>query len=175
MRRAGAGCGEPVAEDLLKLVYKLIGTFAFTGYFPVWPATFASLVFALVYGFVPGGEVVADPIVFAVTLVVSIPVSTRMERWYGKDPSCVVIDEVAGMQAVLVGASGVGSWGLLAAFLAFRAFDVLKPFPAGRSQALPGGWGVVIDDVVAGVYARVVVAALSLAVPSLGRFVPWGG
>ena len=65
--------------------------------------------------------------------------------------------------------------GLVAAFALFRVFDIAKPFPAGRSQHLPGGWGIVIDDVVAGIYARISVILLSLLIPSLGGFVPWGG
>jgi phosphatidylglycerophosphatase A len=98
-----------------------------------------------------------------------------MEKFYGNDPSCVVIDEVVGMQVILVGASGIGIWGGLVAFFVFRVFDVLKPFPVNRSQKLPGGWGVVIDDLLAGVYSRIVMVLLSLLVPSLGRFLPWGG
>jgi phosphatidylglycerophosphatase A len=159
----------------VNFVVKLIGSFGYTGYFPIVPATFCSFVFVLIYMFVPGGEVVAHPIVCVITLAVSIPVSTRMEKFYGNDPSCVVIDEVVGMQVILVGASGVGIWGGLLAFFVFRVFDVLKPFPVNRSQKLPGGWGVVIDDFLAGVYSRIVMVLLSLLVPSLGRFVPWGG
>jgi phosphatidylglycerophosphatase A len=159
----------------LNFVVKVIGSFGFTGYFPIFPATFASFVFILLYLFIPGGEVLAHPIVCAATLVISIPVASRMEKFYGPDPGCAVIDEVVGMQVILVGTAGVGVWGGLAAFFVFRVFDILKPFPVGRSQALPGGWGVVVDDVLAGVYGRVVLVLLSLAIPSLGRFLPWGG
>jgi phosphatidylglycerophosphatase A len=159
----------------LKFIVQLIGSFGFTGYFPVVPATFSSLVFILIYLFIPGGEVLAHPVVCAATLVLSIPVSSRMEKFYGHDPGCVTIDEVVGMQVVLLGATGVGVWGGLIAFLVFRVFDVVKPFPVGRSQRLPGGWGVVIDDLLAGVYSRISMLLLSLLFPSLGRFVPWGG
>lgn len=159
----------------MNIVVKIIGTFGFTGYFPIFPATFASFVFILFYLLVPGGEVLAHPIVCAATLVVSIPVATRMEKFYGNDPGCVVIDEVVGMQTILVGASGIGVWGGLVAFFVFRVFDVLKPFPVGRSQKLPGGWGVVVDDLLAGVYGRICLVLLSWLFPSLGRFVPWGG
>jgi phosphatidylglycerophosphatase A len=157
----------------LNAIVKLIGSFVYTGYFPIAPATFASFVFILAYWLIPGGEVLVHPIVCAVTLIVSIPVSSRMEKLYGRDPSCVVIDEVVGMQVILVGASGVGPWGLFAAFFLFRIFDVLKPFPVNRSQRLPGGWGVVIDDMLAGVYSRIAMVLLSLLIPSLGSFIPW--
>ena len=76
------------------------------------------------------------------------------------DPSYVVIDEVAGqMVTFLLRPDAPWRW-LLAGFVLFRIFDVLKPFPAGRAEGLPGGWGVMTDDVVAGVYSLVVVAVL---------------
>ena len=149
---------------------KFIGTFGYTGFFPVAPATFASAVFALIYAFVPGGGWLAHPIVCALTLVVSIPVSTRLEKEFGHDPGCVVIDEVVGMQVALVWAGGVSLWGLAAVFFLFRVFDIAKPFPANRSQRLPGGWGVVIDDVVAGVYTRIAIIIFAYFFPALGRF-----
>ena len=69
-----------------------------------------------------------------------------------KDPGVIVIDEVAGMTlSVLVLPLTVPV--LLAGFLLFRIFDVVKPFPANRLQALPGGVGVMIDDLIAGFYA----------------------
>lgn len=73
----------------------------------------------------------------------------------GKDPGAIVIDEVAGMTLSVVAlppTAGV----LLAAFVLFRLFDVLKPYPANALQRLPGGVGVMIDDLVAGLYALLV-------------------
>ena len=75
------------------------------------------------------------------------------ERALGaKDPGAIVVDEVAGMTLSVLAlppTPGV----LLAGFLLFRLFDVLKPFPANVAQRLPGGVGVMIDDVIAGLYA----------------------
>lgn len=160
--------GAPVYMTFLA---KLIGTFGFTGFFPVAPATFASLVFAAIYAFVPGGEWLAHPVVCALTLVVSVPVSTALEKIYGDDPGCVVIDEVVGMQVVLVWAGDVSLWGVALAFFLFRVFDIVKPYPANRSQALPRGWGVVTDDVIAGVYTRIALVAISAVFSSIGSFV----
>lgn len=159
----------------MNTVVKALGSFFFTGYFPVAPATFASLVFVLVYGLVPGGEILAHPVTCVVTLIVSIPLATRMESFYGRDPSCVVIDEVVGMQVALVGAGGVGAWGLLAVFFVFRFFDIAKPYPVNRSQQLPGGYGVVVDDLLAGIYTRITMILLSFIMPALGSFIPWVG
>jgi phosphatidylglycerophosphatase A len=156
----------------LNFAVKFVGTFGYTGFFPFAPATFASAVFAAIYWLVPGGEVLANPIVCLVTLIISIPVSSRLEKQYGEDPSCVVIDEVVGMQVILVSAANVSLWGIFLAFFVFRVFDVVKPFPVGRSQKLPGGWGIVIDDLLAGVYSRIVLVAIAAQFPSIGSFIP---
>jgi phosphatidylglycerophosphatase A len=91
----------------------------------------------------------------AAVVVVGIWASQRVEAVLGrKDPGVIVIDEVAGMMvAVLLLPRTPGV--LLCAFLLFRLFDIWKPFPAGEAQALRGGFGVVVDDLIAGVYALV--------------------
>ena len=71
-----------------------------------------------------------------------------------RDPGLVVIDEVAGMLLTLL-AVPVGPVGIVIGFLAFRLFDIVKPFPARQAEALPRGWGVMADDIVAGIYAQV--------------------
>lgn len=147
----------------------LFASFLYTGFFPFAPATFATAVFLLLYWLVPGGAWLAGWVALAVTAVLSVPASTAMEARYGKDPHCVVIDEVVGIQIALVGAAPT-LWGVVAAFLLFRVFDVWKPYPIDRLQALPGGWGIVIDDAIAGLYTRVAVILISLAAPALGRF-----
>jgi phosphatidylglycerophosphatase A len=83
---------------------------------------------------------------------------------YGKDPSVVVADEMAGQSIalLLLPASAIGGWEktctlLLVAFLAFRVMDIIKPWPARQIQTLPGGWGILLDDVFAGFYAMLVV------------------
>jgi phosphatidylglycerophosphatase A len=150
-------------------IVTLFATFFYTGFFPFAPATFASLVFVLIYALVPGGDWIAQWTIFLPTLVLSIPASTRMERTHGKDPHCVVIDEIVGMQIVLLSATPT-TGGLVAAFALFRIFDVWKPFPIDRLQSLPGGWGIVVDDMLAGVYARAVLMLAGLATHAFGRF-----
>jgi phosphatidylglycerophosphatase A len=154
----------------LNFVTTLIGTFGYSGFFPIAPATFASFVFALIYVFVPGGEVIAHPIVVVATLVVSVPVSTYLEKKHGHDASCIVIDEVVGMQVVLVAAEPT-MLGVAAGFFVFRIFDIVKPPPANRAQKLPRGYGVVIDDVIAGVYSRIVLMVIAALYSGVGRFV----
>lgn len=83
-----------------------------------------------------------------------------------KDPGPVVIDEAAGLMVTLIGIPF--GWGAGAgAFLLFRVMDVLKPPPAGRFERLPGGWGIVLDDVAAGVYANLALRLALLLVRAL--------
>lgn len=83
-----------------------------------------------------------------------------VERALGdKDPGVIVVDEVAGMTLSVL-ALPLTLPVLLVAFVLFRIFDVVKPFPANRAQALSGGLGVMIDDLIAGLYTLLVVVAL---------------
>jgi len=76
-----------------------------------------------------------------------------------KDPQVIVIDEIAGfLIANFLNQSKPSS--LILAFMLFRFFDIVKPFPAKRSEKLPGGFGIVLDDMVAGVYALLVLSLL---------------
>jgi phosphatidylglycerophosphatase A len=102
-----------------------------------------------------------SPVVLAMLLVAVTVLGTwaadGAERVLGgKDPGAIVVDEVAGMMlaALLVPPTPLP---LLAAFVMFRLFDVLKPFPANIAQRLRGGLGVMVDDLVAGLYALVLV------------------
>jgi len=136
-----------------------IGSICYAGYFPFAPATFASFVWLLAYLLIPGGGRLSSPIALVIIVPTAIYVSREMERVHGEDSSRIVIDEFAGMQvtflmlepSILVGAVG---------FCLFRFFDILKPFPINRSQRLGGGVGVVVDDLIAGFYARIVLMIL---------------
>ena len=79
-----------------------------------------------------------------------------------KDPSLVVIDEVAGLLITMLPAAP--SWRSVAlGFVLFRALDIAKPWPIRRLEALPGGWGIVMDDVAAGAVGAVAMACLGAA------------
>ena len=87
--------------------------------------------------------------------LIGIPPSTVVARESGReDPGFVVIDEVAGQMIALIGAPL--SWKyLIAGFILFRSFDIVKPFPLRRLEKLPAGLGIMMDDVGAGIYALV--------------------
>ncbi len=98
----------------------------------------------------------------ALTLVLGIPGSTIAARESGrKDPQFVVIDEVIGQWIALLFCPFDWLHALIALVL-FRLFDITKPFPARQLENLPGGWGIVFDDVAAGLYALGVATLLRL-------------
>jgi phosphatidylglycerophosphatase A len=89
----------------------------------------------------------------ALVTLIGIPPSTVVAHESGiKDPGFVVIDEVAGQMIALI-AVPVNWKYMLAGFILFRSFDIVKPFPLRRLEALPGGTGIMMDDVGAGLYA----------------------
>jgi len=104
------------------------------------------------------------PLRFLVVVVLSalaIFISGRAEMIYQKkDDQRIVIDEIAGFQVAMLPVAITGLH-LCVAFIFFRIFDIWKPFPIRNLQQLPGGWGVVIDDVAAGIYTGVVMLALN--------------
>jgi len=89
----------------------------------------------------------------ALSIAIGVPAATIAARESGrKDPGFVVIDEVAGQWIALLGCRP--DWReALAALILFRIFDILKPWPARQLESLPRGWGIVFDDVAAGLYA----------------------
>ena len=137
---------------LKRFVVTLLGSFFYTGFFPFAPATFASLVWLVIWLFVPGGHLLTNPFALLVTVPLAVRLSSIMEGYYGEDASKIVIDEVVGMQVTLLMVAPDLKAGL-AGFLLFRLFDIAKPFPVGRYQRLGGGTGVVIDDILAGIYS----------------------
>ena len=90
-----------------------------------------------------------------VAIGIGIPAATEMARTTGsKDPQRVVIDEIAGQWITLIGVP-VAWKSLLVGFILFRGFDILKPPPIRRIEALRDGFGIVLDDVAAGLYALI--------------------
>ena len=88
-----------------------------------------------------------------VLLALSIYVADKAEKIYQKkDDQRIVIDEIIGLQITMLPVA-INALNLCAAFVLFRIFDIWKPFPVRNLQEIPGGWGVVIDDVAAGIYA----------------------
>jgi phosphatidylglycerophosphatase A len=137
----------------------LVATVGGAGYAPVAPGTVASALTVLVLWLVPFTR--AGLLLFvAVIVVLGTWAAHHAEPAIGgKDPGAIVIDEVAGMAlSVLVFPLTLPV--LVTGFLLFRLFDIVKPFPARGSQRIGGGVGVMIDDLIAGLYALLVVGIM---------------
>ncbi len=135
----------------MNLLYRLIATGLFVGKIPVAPATFGSL-WAVPLVLITGTSGPDYYITLAALLVIGVVAAGRVSEEVGeKDPREVVIDEIVALY--LSFATFPLNWKiLLAGFLLFRFYDIVKPFPARRLESMPGGWGIVADDMVAGAY-----------------------
>ena len=135
-----------------------IATIGGVGWAPVAPGTVASALTVVVLWLVPFSRLALVVFFIAVTLI-GAWAAEQAERTLGrKDPGAIVIDEVAGMTLAVL-ALPLTVPVLALAFVLFRVFDIVKLAPARQAQALPGGLGVMVDDLVAGLYALVIVAA----------------
>ena len=163
---------------MLKIFLELISSFCYIGYLKASGtfATFATipLVLGAIYLQNKTGFIYLIPLMTAAITVIAVPVSTYFEKIYGeKDPHRVVIDEVAGYFVTIMFFNFPNAYPPLTSenyvfysqffilsFLLFRACDIFKPFPANVSQKLPGGWGIVIDDIIAGIYANIILQVI---------------
>jgi phosphatidylglycerophosphatase A len=145
----------------IDLAWMVLATFFGAGKLPIAPGTWGSLFTVLLYALAlhPMSTAALAIAVVAVSLV-GVASATAAERILARhDPGEVVIDEVAGQLIAILPLHHFGRTSpglLLVSFLAFRVFDVLKPFPCYQLQSLRGGWGVMADDVMAGIYAAIV-------------------
>ena len=168
------------AKDYLALAIATCGV----GYLPLAPGTWGSLVGVGVYILARGAamefffeigarrnfnllHVYYGVIAFELVAVLAIALAgtwaaSRTEKLSGrKDPGKVVIDEVVGQFIALIPVPFVleaAWWTAILAFVLFRFFDIVKPYPARRLESLEAGLGIMADDIVAGVYAAIVVA-----------------
>jgi phosphatidylglycerophosphatase A len=141
-----------------------VATFFGAGFLKPGPGTYGSIATVLLW--LAGASLlhhntlhllIATLIALAVSVAFGIPAATRVAREsHRKDPGFVVIDEVAGQLVALIGLMPDWPHALLALLL-FRFFDILKPPPIRRLEALPEGTGIVVDDLGAGIYALIVV------------------
>jgi len=145
---------------------KLI-TFLATGFYsglsPFAPGTAGTLVGVLICLLCLPMPLILRLLFVLALLALSFYVAGEAEKIYQKkDDQRIVIDEVIGLQITMLPVA-INGLNLCAGFVLFRIFDILKPFPVRNLQKLPGGWGVVADDVGAGIYAGVILFVLNYA------------
>ena len=139
----------------------LIGTGFGSGFSPFAPGTAGALLATLIWF---GLSLLISETCLLWTTVALISLFTvagiwaidRLEPYWGEDPSRVVVDEMVGVWITLLAAPAGHIWYGLAAFVLFRFFDILKPLGIRRMENLPGEVGVMMDDVLAGVYGFIV-------------------
>lgn len=139
----------------------VIATWFGLGFSPIAPGTVGTIAALPLYFALRGSgsfAVLAAAVVLALAGVWAAGIVA--EQTGRDDPQIVVVDEVAGVLVALAFAPHTFA-GVAVAVIAFRIFDMTKPFPAGAAERLPAGWGIVVDDLVAGAWASVVTAVLT--------------
>jgi len=145
---------------------KFIGSGFYTGYFPVASGTvgsFAALVIYLLPGFERPYIIVPAIIIF---ILYGIYVGSKFEIVYGKDPAECTVDEVVGTWISLLALPKMMGI-IITSFLLWRILDIIKPPPARELEKLKGGLGIMIDDVISGIYTLII---MHLIVYLLGKF-----
>ncbi len=143
-----------------------IATVFGVGYLPAAPGTWATVV-GVAIAYYSGRNLPVYTIILLVLLVLGVMTSGIIEKQLSqKDPGFVVIDEVVGVMIAL--------WGLpliwpvmISGFFLFRAFDMFKIYPINKLEAQPGGWGIMLDDCMAGMYTNII---LRIALRCAGFF-----
>lgn len=131
----------------------IIGTGFGSGFSPFAPGTAGALLATLIWFQVPAFLTVALILVFTLA---GIWAANRLEASWGEDPSRVVVDEMVGVWIALLAAPAGHVWYALGAFVLFRLFDIFKPLGIRRMESLPGGIGVMMDDILSGVYGFII-------------------
>ena len=144
-----------------KLIIKFLASGFYAGYTPLAPGTAGSLVGILLYLLLQNISDALYITVVALLIVAGVYISAQAENIFQKkDCSNIVIDEIAGMLIALAFLPG-GIKFIIAGFIVFRIFDIIKPFPIRTiDRNLGGGWGIMLDDVMAGVFANLSLRAL---------------
>jgi phosphatidylglycerophosphatase A len=155
-------------KGLLRKVAWALATWFGCGLVPRAPGTMGALGAIPLYLVVALGGRLAVVAAAAVITAIGVWASSVVARELGKkDPQIVVIDEVAGMLLTMTPVPAASWPAVVVGFVAFRVLDMTKPWPIRRIEGLPGGWGIVLDDVAAGA-----IAAGLLAVMRLTRVMP---
>lgn len=157
---------QPVSDSWKRWIVTLLGS----GMVPFAPGTMGSLLATLIlvglhhhHVLPPGEGVWAAALVGTIVVYggLCVALGPWTYRYYGrKDPGPCVLDEAAGISLTALFVPIHSAWSFPAIFVAFRVFDILKPPPAKQLEKLPQGWGILLDDLAAAVYANVVCQVL---------------
>jgi phosphatidylglycerophosphatase A len=158
MARATQG---PASSWLNRLGW-LVGTGLGSGLFPIAPATAGSLAAVVIYYFLPiAGDSIPFFLLIGIGFIIGIWATGTLISVDNHDPGKAVWDEFIGMWVTCI-LLPKEVWWLAAAFVTFRVLDILKPWPVRRLERLPGGLGIMADDLLAGAYGAVLLNAIYL-------------
>jgi phosphatidylglycerophosphatase A len=133
----------------------------YLGYMPLASGTFGTLWGLPLFYWLSGQLLWTQSLFIIGSIFLAVFLAGQSEKiWRRKDPSQVVIDEIVGYMTAMFGLTF--SWKMsLAGFFLFRAMDIFKPYPIRKiDQHMPGGWGIVLDDVLAGIYCQIILRLL---------------
>lgn len=129
------------------------------GYLPIAPATFACLISIIIWYFLLAYKILYI-IVGIVLFILGIEISDSLSKLWGRDPKQIVIDEYAALLLPLY-FTPKRIIPFIITFLSFRFFDIVKPPPLRKIENLPGGWGIMLDDLGAAIYTTIVVLVVN--------------
>ncbi len=134
---------------------RLLGSGFYTGYIPFAPGTFGSFA-AVLFFLIPGfGNIYVNLPIIIMTFFAGIQLGNYFEVIYGKDPKQFTLDEFVGTWITFLFVPQ-NSIQFLVGFSIWRFLDIVKPYPANKLESLKGGLGIMIDDVVSGLYSLVI-------------------
>lgn len=162
-KRTLPSMAEPALVNANRMIYfhKLIATCFGVGYIGKGAGTIAAALYSIIYYlFTSQFHQGFGAIIFTILLIIlGIWCSNKLEFTWGKDNGKIVIDELAGMQISLLFIPPT-ILNISIAFVFFRFFDILKPFYIKKMEKLNNGWGVMLDDVLAGIYTNILLQIL---------------
>lgn len=153
----------------LPLLPVIIATGFGSGFWPWGPGTAGALLATIIW-FGLSSLLCAEWLLLVTILLIlffyvaGVWATNRLEPYWGEDPSRVVVDEMIGVWISLLAAPAVCWPYAMAAFVLFRLFDIVKPFGVRHMESMPGGTGVMMDDVLAGMYGFFVLYAVRFAI-----------
>jgi phosphatidylglycerophosphatase A len=151
----------------IEFIHKLFATGFYSGYMPIAPGTWGSLVACIILWFVWPDKWYYQALAIAAFYPFAVYFSDQGVRYFGHDGRQIVIDEVIG-QAVSLFMAPHNIIGYISGFFLFRLFDIVKLPPARDWEKLRGGYGIVADDIAAGVYAAIVLQLLVILSQRMG-------
>jgi phosphatidylglycerophosphatase A len=155
----------PARPRPLSLLLTLIATGLGSGYSPLAPGTAGSVVGLALYWPLQRASEPLQLSILVVVFLVGVAAASHVARRVGQeDPGLVVVDEVVGMWVSLLFlplTAVTATFG----FVLFRIMDIVKPWPARQLESLPGGWGIMADDLMAGIYANLLLRVVLLVWP----------